>query len=289
MIIKSEMNLSFLVDYNKNEDLFKDSPKHVPFHFHKDYELMYVINGSGTRIVGSSIENFGNNDLVFIGPNLPHGWQGESNAGDTSRISEYIYMCFNEDLFGTIFFSLPDMQDIKRMLEKSVLGLKFSGHTIMEANSILHRMLNEKKAKRFILLLQLLELFSQSDDVKILNTRAFDINPAEKEADRINKVMKYILDNYQQDITVEKISDHIGMSPNAFSRYFKSKTYKHFIEFVNEVRITNATRLLTDNSLSIADIAYNCGYNSLSNFNRHFKQQTKFTPLEYKQKLINAH
>jgi len=288
MIVRKDMNISFQVEYNRNEDLFRDSRGYVPYHYHGEYELMYVIRGCGTRIVGSSIETFGSGDFVFMGPELPHVWNGELPSSGASRESEYIYLCFSKDIFGPGFFSLPELQDVKKLLDRSVQGIKFSGTALAEGAEILRQMVKEKKARRFILLLSLLDILSSSKEGKTLNSRSFAFSPEGQEGDRINKAMKYILDHYHQDISVEKIADHIGMSPNAFSRFFKSKTYKHFIEFVNEVRITNATRMLASDSQSIADVAYHCGYNSLSNFNRHFKRHTRITPMEYKQKLIKA-
>mgnify|MGYP000347910466 CR=1 FL=1 len=280
---------TFKVKYNLNEDLFKDSPGYVPLHYHKEYELMYIMKGSGIRIVGNSIENFENNDLVFMGPNLPHVWQGELKKNKESRMTEYIFLCFDPAVFGHEFFLTPEMQDVKSFLDKSSKGFCFSGEIVHETSAILRQMIKEKRAKRFILLLQLLDLLAGSKEARQLNSQAFNLSLTEQETDRMKKVIAYILNHYQQDISVKKIADYAGMSPNSFSRYFKSKTYKNFVDFLHEVRITNAIRMLSDHSLSISDIAYSCGYNSIVNFNRQFKRYTRFSPREYRQKIIMAH
>ena len=287
MIVKKGIDDSFVVKHAIDTGLYKDTSGHVPLHIHKEYEIMLIIKGSGTRVVGSSIDTFEDNDLVITGPDLPHVWRSEK-INNRKEPSEYAYTCFSEDTFGQGFFTKPELKKVNSLLKDSSSGIRFTGPTIKTASVLMQKMARSKDAEKFICLLQLLSLLAGANDKKILNSKAFSFASAPKDSDRINKIMLYILENYQQDITVEQISDKIGMVPNAFSRFFKSKTFKHFSEFLNEVRIANATRLLSEKNMSISDVALHCGYNSISNFNRQFKRNTGRTPLDYKQEYLKT-
>ncbi len=287
MVISPGMNLSFRVAHEKNNDLFRDSSGHVPLHFHKEFEIMAILKGDGSQVVGSSIENYEGGEVIFIGPNVTHGWLGELKPGSKDKSSEYIYTCFEDKSFGSLF-SQPEMQQISQLLKNATQGIKYIGSTALEAIVLLKRTSIQKNADRIISMLELLHLLANSTEGRVLQNKAMAMGPDRLEADRINKVFKYLLEHYNKDITVTSVADHIGMSPNAFSRFFKTRTYKHFVEYLNEVRITNATRLISDCSINISDVAYQCGYNSISNFNRQFKRYTKYTPFEYKQKLLKA-
>ncbi len=258
---------------------FMDSP----WHFHPDYELIYIIKGSGKRFVGDSIENFYPNDLILLGPNVPHIWKNDEKyyLGDKKLYAEVIVIQFKEDALGHDFFSLPEMKEVKKVLNLSKRGVKISGETQKNVKAAMWEAVETTGIKRIRILLNILDLLTNTNDLSLLTSRSFEKMNNESRSKRISKVFEHIAYNFQKKIELGQIAELANMSKTAFCRYFKLHTTKTFQEYLNEVRISYACKLLIEEKLSISQISLECGFNSPSYFNRQFKSIKKETPKSY--------
>lgn len=254
-----------------------------PWHFHSEYELLYIIKGSGTRYVADSIQTFNSGDLVLLGSNLPHFWKQDASydAEKADKKLEYIVIQFPRDLFNKQVSNYPEFRLIGDLLERSSRGIRFiPGHNKTLLNLIL-KMPKVKDIERIILLLRILQSLSEVKECEILAGELYRHENLSFGNDRLTKVLHHISSNYQQKIDLETVADISSMHPSAFCRFFKEKTGKSLLEYVNYMRISYACKLILEHRLSVAQICYEAGFNNLSNFNRSFKKQTGFTPTEY--------
>lgn len=272
--IQSDLLHSFRVNYAKLP--FLDSP----WHFHSDFELFYNIKGNGKRFVGDSIENFYEGDMVLIGANLPHVWKNgkEYYQENPNYRAEAIVVQFKEDSFGDSFFQIPEMQSIKSLLENSKRGLRILGETHTHISSELYKLVNLEGVARFNKLIYVLDILSRSKELMPLATKSFERCIRADRADSINKVFEYVANSFRKDIQLIEVARVASMSKTAFCRFFKKRTSKTFFQYLNEVRVNYACKLLIEDRLSIAEISYECGFNSPSYFIRQFKNIKKQTP-----------
>lgn len=254
-----------------------------PWHFHSDYELLYVIKSSGKRIVGDSIENFYPGDMVFMGSNLPHVWKNgaEYYQNNPEYEAETIVVQFKEESFGAGFFQLSEMSSIKTLLQMSKRGLKIEGHTHKVLAKELFQITKLNAVNRLSSLIKILDILSVSPDLTPITSKSFEKTYYDAGSEKINKVFEYVANNFRKNIQLNEVAVVASMSKTAFCRYFKSRSLKTFLEYLNEVRINYACKLLIENQLSISEIAFECGFNSPSYFNRQFKNAKNQTPKEY--------
>jgi len=283
IVIEPNFNYSFLIKHCKDPNLF------VPLHYHYNYELMAILHGEGTRFIGDNIESFSAGDLVLVGKELPHVWLNhkEYYEGREDLYSEIIVLNFDDQQPGFEFLRLNEFRHIRKMLSLASQGILFYGKTQRVTFSLLRNMVLLKDADRFIALLRLLNFLSRSHEYRLICSSALRQRREEEDNERLSKVYQYINLHFNEDISEEKVAAHIGMNPSSFSRYFKARTYKNFSAFLNEVRISRAASMILENKLPVAEIAYLCGYKTLSNFNRQFKKIMHKTPVEYRQSYYN--
>lgn len=248
-------------------------------HYHPEFQLTVILKGKGTAFVGDNIGEFEAGDVYFIGSNTPHVFRNEREAGHNAVHSQTIY--FNWDSFGKGFFDLPENINIKDMLLKSSRGIKFSTADA----SVLTKEVGDLAPKigidRLLHLFSLLHCMSKSTQFQLLSSITLSKIREDAENKRIQLVYEYVMQHFSKDITLEEIADISNMSVTSFCRFFKQRTKKTFTEFLNEIRIGHACKELIYSDYNINEIAYKCGYNNISNFNRQFKEITKFTPSEY--------
>jgi AraC-like DNA-binding protein len=281
--IEANINHSFYVEHMK----FQHFPN--PLQFHPDIELLYVIKGKGTRLVGDSIDNFGPGDLVMIGKNVPHVWYSDEKIeqGDRDLNSEIIFILFKTDIFGEKFWQLPESQSILKLIKLSGRGIKITGKSCDQVIVLMRTISSSVGFNRITLLLSILEIIASRKEYQFLSSPIVQHAINESDSTRLNKVYKYVNDNYQSEITLDNAASIANLSTQAFCRYFRERANKTFIKFLNEIRISNACRLLAEQDLPVARICYNCGYSNVSYFIKQFKKITGFTPLSYKKKYID--
>ena len=273
---------------------FSSRFERVPFfykewHYHPEIELVYIVNGSGTQFIGNNIDHFNAGDMVLVGSNLPHLWKCDDSffKKDSQLWAESNVLHFLPDIFGEKFMSLPENKLIYDLLEKAKHGIKISGNTKEIVFGYLKSLQFAKEGERLLLLLQILYTLSTSTDLQLITFNNMQHPNSAKEGERMNAVFQYLVDNYNKNITLEDISAQANLSPNSFCRFFKVRTKKTFSQFLMEMRVSNACKLLSETEKSISLIYGECGFNNSSHFNRYFKQINGITPLEYRKKHWN--
>jgi AraC-like DNA-binding protein len=272
-------NEDFLILLNhRNADF------NYPIHFHPEFELNLVLNSSGKRIVADSIEDFSSCDLVLIGSNIPHAWRGDIIEGN-----HVITIQFHNYLIESEILSKKSFLPIKQLLEKSSKGIVFH---INQSDEICKSIVDLGSLTGIdvpLKLFHILHYLSINTKYHVLASNAYDSDKVinESKSRRIAKILNYIDNHYMHDINLQDIAEEINMSSSALGHFFKKRTNKTIIEYINGVRIGHACRLLYETTYSINEIAYLCGYNNISNFNRTFKRIKLFTPNEYRENAKN--
>lgn len=254
-----------------------------PLHQHKDFELNFVEHASGAqRIVGDSVEEIGEYDLVLIGgENLEHTWeQGRCNSGEIHEIT----IQFPSSLFNQEILAKNQFRTIKSMLERASLGLSFPMSAIIRVYNIITKMPHDNgsygQVLDFMLLMYELSLVENS---KVLASSSFsNAGRVSYESDRIAVTKNYISEHFSEDISLTKLAELACMTPSAFSRFFKVKTGVTLSDYIIDVKLGHAARLLVDSPKNIAEICFECGFNNQSNFNRIFKTKRGLTPREFR-------
>lgn len=268
----------------KDDDLFillnnREAKFDYAMHFHSDYELNLVCHTSGRRMVGDSMETFTENDLIMIGSNLPHVWKAP-----TSKETHVITIQFHDKIFNSFLMGKRLFSPIRDMLARSQRGLDFSDETKSRVKNKILALSQSAGFNTVLDFFSILYELATSQGQRTLASSTYDISSVIKESKsrRIAKVCSYIEEHYEQEIKLSNLAEIIGMSESAFSHFFKKRTNRNFISYLNDVRIGHATRMLFETTNSIAEIAYLCGFNNISNFNRLFKRSKGQNPSEYR-------
>ena len=264
----------------KLESLFH---RDIPWHFHPEFELTFIGRASGKKYIGNGIRDLELDDLVLLGPNLPHRWHCDINHSEHFEKDAYqIVIQFSYEFLGKDFFEQPPFSGILQLLKRANNGVCFHGKARGLAKKIMPLMLQMNGFDQTIQLLKLLNSLSSSKEYEILSSIGFTENLNESDGNRMNRVYEFIISNFKEPITLNQVARLSNMTPQAFCKYFKTRTKKNFSYFLNEVRISYACRLLIEKNLDILQICYESGFNNLSNFNRQFKRITKMNPTQYK-------
>lgn len=252
-----------------------------PLHQHEEFELNFILNGKGARrVVGDHMEEIEDLELVFIGPNLTHAWFDHKLTGYELR---EITIQFHRNLFDEKFLQRNQMTFIRTMFQHALCGILFSQKTIEYIRPRLESLTEKRGFDSVLELLSILHDLSISRNMRMLSGRP--ANPTEAlshNSRRIRQVMDHINNNFQKDISLAEVARLSSMTAVAFSRFFRQRTGKTFVDTLNEVRLAQTTRLLIETSQSVNEIAYKCGFNNISNFNRIFKKKKGCTPKEFR-------
>jgi len=255
-----------------------------PWHYHPEIELTLIVKSFGQRQVGDSIENFSAGDLVLLGSNVPHVWKNDELflKNNTNMKAQAIVVKFMPDFAGEGFFDRPEMRATKKLLyELAPFGVKLHGSVRGTVAGIMLKLPGMNDTDRFLQLLQILNVISVSKEYKLLASISYK-SCSTKNTHRVNKVLDYIMDHYQENLTLDDIAELVNMNKNAFCRFFKQGTRKNLFTVINEVRIGKACQHLTETNMDVREICYACGFNNISTFNKAFKQLMKVSPLMYR-------
>lgn len=252
-----------------------------PLHYHDEYELNLILKARGAkRVMGGHIEVIDDMELVLIGPNLYHAWF--THQCQSEEITE-VTIQFHKDLFDEKFLKRNQLSFVKSMLERSQRGILFSHETIV---ALKDRLLALDKKTGFDSVLELLSILhdlSVSRNMRTLSDLSFTNEKFNYNSRRIEKVFEYMNNNYNKPVTLAEVSRIANMPEASFSRFIKKRTGKTFIDSLNEIRLGHASRMLIDTTNTIAEIAYKCGFNNISNFNRIFKRKKFCIPKEFRE------
>ncbi|RLD30970.1 MAG: AraC family transcriptional regulator [Bacteroidetes bacterium] len=251
-----------------------------PWHFHKEIELVLILKGKGTCFIGDYIGNFCPGDLIMLGNNLPHMLKNRIEFEETENVinAEAIVIHFSEYFIGKDYLQTPEMRPIMDLLNQAKRGIKVSGSITAEIAEIMNTMLTQTPFQRILELLSILQKITEGPDLKLLSSISFHEKINKTQNSKLDRVYEFVMNNFSCPISLDEISDIAYMNKTAFCKYFKDRTQKTFNQFLTEIRINYAKRLLMEGDRQISEIAYECGYNNLSNFNRQFRKLTNTTP-----------
>ncbi len=251
-------------------------------HQHKEIQISLIVEGEGTLVVGDSVNDYAKNDVLIIGSNIPHVFKSDYSASNSFHM---ISLFFTRNSFGSSFFDLEELKEVQAFFKRAKHGFKIASK-LKQISAFFFQLEESTKLKRFLILLQIIKITSKAN-YNSLSSFIYDKTYSDNEGQRMRNVFEYTMNNFQQEISLKTISNVANMTKNAFCKYFKKRTNKTYIQFLNELRVEHSCRLLqSNNDLSIIQIAECVGFNNMSNFNRQFKALKSYNPSEFK-KMLN--
>lgn len=276
-------NIRLLKEPDRSFIVYHDTNPFAHWHHHPEYELVLITKGKGKRMIGDHIDRFYEHDLLLIGPYLPHEWlcDREYFEHPNGFQGECIVYQFLDDFLGPHFFDIPENMNLKRLLDESDRGVKFHGITKKNIISLMVNNYHLDVTERLYSLFSIFRILAKTKEYKLLSSPGFIEPIHSKGNDPMQKALEYIIQNFQTGVSMKEMISVTNMSNTAFCMAFKKSYRMTFKEYLLNIRVGYACKLLTDASLNISQIAYNCGFENLSNFNRQFKKLKGITPTHF--------
>lgn len=270
--IPTESNL-FKVEFQNSSEVFD-----YPWHYHPELEITYILNGKGVRYVGNTIENFLEDDLVLLGPNVPHAW---NNTADQSRVIA-IVIYLKEEFIDKTWMQSIEFESVRKLLAAMGKGIKIDEQAAIRLKPKFIDLLNAPAFERLMILLQILHELSLNMQFRYLCEQEFTVDLNGNDKERINVVYNYIQTHYLKPISLADISSRLNMTEEYFSRFFSKTMKKPFFEFLNEYKINRACKLLIETDKQVSEVCYASGFESLPFFYRQFKKFKNCQPKNYR-------
>lgn len=264
-----------LQDYNSNHFL-------KIWHYHPELELDIILSSTGTRFVGDNVEHFVKGDIVLLGKNLPHLWLNDNKYfEDNSELKAKAIVIHINDKFLRGLMEIPEMATVNALLLRSKLGISFRGKLNNYVIQKAQEMIDASDSKRVNLLIDILIDLASRKDSNTLSSSGFVDSFNFSSKDRMAPVYEFVMNNFKENIRLDKAAALAHMNTSSFSRYFSQIHKKTFTQFLNEMRIGYACKLLIENKYNVSQVCFQSGFNNLSNFNRVFKQVKHISPTKY--------
>ncbi|MDY8134823.1 AraC family transcriptional regulator [Aquimarina sp. 2201CG5-10] len=281
--------LPFKIPKSSSDTLIIQEDKELVFydklHQHEEFQISIIIAGEGSLIVGDTITDYKANDILVFGTQVPHVLKSASSTEESYMISLF----FTKDSFGNGFFELPEFTGLSNFFKSSTYGIKITTKRKKLRDLLLKIRRKSHKLDRFIIFMKILKLLQQAE-METISSFIAKRGYNDSEGRRMADIFQLVMNDFNRDITLQEVSGLANMTPNAFCRYFKQRTNKTFFQFLIEVRIENACRLISKNAdIPISEASFNSGFKNLSNFNRKFKEIKGVTPSSYKKRLHDPH
>lgn len=283
------------VEYNLPQDLnesfivFREKGQYfpAPWHYHEHFELVQVTSSTGRRMVGDHIGFYDKHDLVFMGSNLPHVWVSDPEYFDGTARDEAdaVVIHFKQDFLGNNLTAIPELNALNKIIQDSARGIVIKGQSRHEINKLMKEMLDLNGIERLKNLFAIFDWLVKTNEYDVLASPAFLNNQPTGPSDRFKVIMEYIMQNFENKITLQDMSEVANMSVTSLCNFFKERFRMTFVEYVNSIRIGQACVMMSETDRTIAQIAYQCGFNSLANFNRQFKKYKGMNPSTYRKKI----
>jgi len=276
--IKLNPNESFFIG------IFQDHIDQSRWHYHQEFELSFITEGSGSRIVGDSVEEFHPGDLIFIGPRIPHVWFSEAPVLNqhSGRTLESVYLLFNQAILPEGLTSLPELQHVNRAIQLSERGIRITGDTLNQVSRIMLQLPYLNSMKRLMFFYEIMDIIGASQSFTFLASADYIKTRFETTNNRVKNIHEFLMHNYREEINLEEIAGIIHMAPASACRFFKSSTGLTIFEYLNKIKIDYACKLLLNTDLNIVHISYDCGFNNLSHFNKQFRKFLGKTPSQFR-------
>jgi AraC-like DNA-binding protein len=255
-------------------------------HYHPEYQLFVVTEGTGTRFVGDRVQRFGPGDLVLTGPNLPHVWRSDDAyfARGSELRTQGTVVYFRDVVLRDELLDTQEGLKIRQLLERSVSGLAFHSRTGERVAERIRAMEQSTGFESILALLGILHELSMSEEYEVLSRFRFQSPAQPRDRERMERVYAYLMGHFTSPVRLAEVAKLAGMTGTAFCRYFRERTNRSLSRFVAELRVGYACRLLAEERLGIAAVGLSCGYPTLSNFNRQFREIVGLTPTVYRRR-----
>ena len=255
-----------------------------PFHLHDEFELILIVKSHGKLFIGNSITNFTDEELYLFAPGLPHCFFNSRGYDKGNELAHAIVIQFRKDFLGNTFFEKTEVSNLNRLVKKAEFGIQFLNPDKLVQKRI--QSMNQKKGlEKLADFLLLLNDLASADNIKLLSTENTLKISGLNDSLIINNVYRYVAESFQKKISFDTAASVANMQRSAFCRYFKRKTKKKFTQFVNEIRIMHSCKLLTETDKTIIEVAFQCGYENTSYFNRQFRLYCNNSPKEFRDQL----
>jgi AraC-like DNA-binding protein len=266
--------------------IFQDNLEKSAWHYHNNYEISFITEGSGKRIVADSIQEFQPGDLVFIGCNLPHVWIADKETLNPSlRTLEMVFLQFTDRLLSPQLLSLPEFKYVAKALALSERGILIVGQTLNEVSELMLQMPYLKGFERMLHFFKMMDIIGKSDSNVQLASKEYLKVRFTTGNKRIASIHEYLMNNYREEINLKRIAELVSMAEGSLCRFFKENMGVTLFEYLNRIKTDFACKLLMDHDLSIMEVCFDSGFNNLSHFNKQFRKMTGVTPSEYRKNL----
>ena len=265
--------------------IFQDNLEKSTWHYHNNFEISFITEGSGKRIVADSIEEFQPGDLVFIGKNLPHVWIPDKEARTPSnRTLEMVFLQFTSSVMGSQLLNLPEFKFIAKALSLSERGIQIVGQTLNEVSEIMLQLPYLKSFDRMLHFFKMMDIIGRSDtNIQLASKEYLKIRFTTGNK-RIAAIHEYLMNNYREEINLKRLAALVSMAEGSLCRFFKVNMGMTVFEYLNKIKVEFACKLLMDNDLSILEVCFDSGFNNLSHFNKQFKKSTGVPPKDYRKR-----
>jgi len=270
---RSDFELASLVIFERKENSFAWN-----WHYHPEIELTWIQKGRGTRLVGDHSESYRRNDLVLLGSNLAHTW---FSPGETGEQNQAIVIQLRPQLFSESLLSLPEFAAIAQLIARAGHGLRFSEETGRKIGKQMKELLRETGLPRWVGFIRILNELATAPGAELASS-GYQRRRAYKQSSRLERVTTYIEKHCCEELSLSQAAKMTELTPSAFSRFFRKMTHKTFVSYRNSCRIRETCRMLTETDLTITQIAFECGFENLANFNRRFRTEKYMVPREYR-------
>ncbi len=261
----------------------------VPWHFHPEIELMFLTSGSGTRFVGDSIESFDANELVLVGANLAHVWKsGEEHfRRKASTLAGALYIVIKETALKNLLL-YGEMEPVRELFARARRGIKFGPAITGVVGEMMTASYQQTGPEQFILFLSILKTLAETDDYRYLCSAGYRQKVDAYDMSKLDSVLDYLMINYKNEVRLTEVADIANMSLTAFCRYFKERPNKTVMQFLNEIRIEHAQRMLIESDYNVEKISTECGFKNITNFYQQFQKLAGSTPLNFRKKNLTG-
>ena len=256
------------------------------WHFHPEYQITLAVRSEGHRVVGDHIAPLSDGDMVLLGANVPHVWRQDERGGGNPRAVEAIVVRFLDSFLGDEFLAKPEMEGVRHLLRRSSRGLQVTGRARDDVAARFARLPALAGLARVVALLDILDVLARSRELRPLASARYAPVLRHEDQDRMERVCDHIHKHLTDEIERGDLARVAHLSEGAFSRFFRSRTGKTVPEYVNELRVGRACHMLAEERLNITDIALDCGFRNLANFNRRFREIVKMTPRDYRRRAV---
>jgi len=258
------------------------------WHYHEELELIYFKEGEGTQFIGDNISRFRSGDVVLVGSNLPHYWRFDQNYFQENGKSADVYVIhFRSNFLGDHFLDVPENREVKKMIANSSRGLQINAPNIDNIIKLIISTVNSEGYKRLLHFLEaLFEISNYNNYLQSVASMGFKYNYINEEQAQIQAIYNYTLNNYKRKISLVEIAEVAKVSANTFCKFFKARSKKNYTDFVNEIRVGQACKLLIENKLRINEVCYESGFNNFASFHKCFKRTTGKSPLQYQKTFV---